>query len=177
MANPFSSALSQTLQNEGSGVDKLLPDIVSRYGVQQSSLDNYNKRKGLPLEDVAGVDPAKVSNLYYEDYYKQPGYDQLPDKVATQVFDFGVQSGTPRATRYLQAVVGAKPDGVLGPKTVAAVQKFVDMHGEDALSSSIVNARRKYIENLITSNPAKYGKIAKGLRNRVDAMGALNGQN
>lgn len=177
MANPFSDMLSKTLKNEGSDVDSLLPGIISKYGVQQSTLDSYNQRKGLPLEDVKKVNPEKVQNLYYEDYYKAPGFDKLPSKVATQVFDFGVQSGTPRATRLLQVLVGAKPDGKLGPKTLAAVDQFVATHGEDALSTSIVNGRRQFIEAIIKANPQKFGKIANGLRNRVNAMEALNGKN
>ncbi len=177
MANPFSGMLEKTLKNEGSSVDTLLPGIISRYGVQQNALDSFNQRKGLPLERVESVDPKKVQQLYYEDYYLQPGYNKLPEKVATQLFDFGVQSGTPRATSFLQAVVGAKPDGKLGPKTLAAVNQFIETHGEDALASNIVSARKQFIDKIIQNNPKKYGPIAKGLRNRVSAMEALYGKN
>ena len=37
-------------------------------------------------------------------------------------FDWGVNSGTGRAAKALQKVVGANPDGAIGPKTLALIE-------------------------------------------------------
>ena len=38
-------------------------------------------------------------------------------------FDWGVNSGTGRAAKALQKIVGANPDGAIGPKTLALIAK------------------------------------------------------
>jgi len=170
MANTFSSSLKKTLKNEGTDLDTLLPGIVSKYGIRQEILDAYNKRSNLPLENIKDVDPKKVEKIYHDIFYIEPGYDKLPPKIATQAFDFGVQSGPSRSTMVIQSLVGAKPDGIIGPKTLLAIQSYVEKNGEDTLIKGIIDTRRTYIESLIKNHPKKFGGIQKGLRNRVNAM-------
>ena len=170
MVNTLTPILKETLIKEGDEIDKLLPGIVSKYGVRQEILDVYNTRKGLPLESVETLAQPKAEGIYREMFYTEPGYDKLSPAIARQVFNFGVQSGPPKSTMVLQSIVGAKPDGRLGPKTMKAVEVYVEKNGEDKLAQEIINTRRKYIEYLIKKNPKKYGEIQKGLRNRVNSM-------
>lgn len=61
--------------------------------------------------------------LIYESYYWDALYcGALPVGVRLVVFDTGVNQGVNRAATWLQTAVGAKVDGYVGPKTVAAVK-------------------------------------------------------
>lgn len=47
---------------------------------------------------------------------------ELPAGIDYAVFDFAVNSGPDRASKYLQAAVGAVQDGRIGPATLGAVK-------------------------------------------------------
>lgn len=51
-------------------------------------------------------------------YWRPLGAEALPSGLDLVTFDFGVNSGTARAARTLQAVVGATVDGVVGAETL-----------------------------------------------------------
>lgn len=68
--------------------------------------------RDLPLETARAIAKRK-----YWDVYR---CDELPDAVAFQVLDAAYNGGYP--VKWLQLSVGERPDGKLGPKTMAAVQ-------------------------------------------------------
>lgn len=75
----------------------------------------YGDMKELPVEFAKKV--------YKKDYWDAVSADLLPPTVRFHVFDAAVNSGVTRAARWLQMVVGAEPDGKIGPKTLAAVNQ------------------------------------------------------
>jgi hypothetical protein len=99
-------------------------------------------------------------------YWDQASCDQLPPLIAQQVFDFAVNSGPNRAVRYLQLTVGAKTDGIFGPKTAAAVQDHIDKNSEQQLAQTYVQHRKEFITKSTKINE----KFKKGLLNRIDTL-------
>ena len=67
------------------------------------------------------TDVAKA--IYKKAYWDAVRADDLPPSVRYAVFDAAVNSGVGTAVRWLQQSVGATPDGVLGPKTLAALNE------------------------------------------------------
>lgn len=65
------------------------------------------------------LDAAKV--IYRRDYWDPISADSLPAPLALLVFDAAVNNGRFRATHWLQGALGVTRDGVIGPKTLAAV--------------------------------------------------------
>lgn len=54
--------------------------------------------KEYPNEDIKNMTLARAKELYRRDYYSTMGIDEIEDeKLAWQVFDFGVNAGVPRA--------------------------------------------------------------------------------
>ena len=52
--------------------------------------------------------------------------DQIMNQmVADNIYDFAVNSGVGRAVRYAQRIVGAVEDGVMGPKTIKAINSNI----------------------------------------------------
>ena len=74
---------------------------------------------------------ALVRDFYRANFWDAVRGDEIADQhVARGLFDFGVNAGTITAIRLAQIVVGATPDGKLGPATLNAInamdpEKFV----------------------------------------------------
>lgn len=64
-----------------------------------------------------------AKDIYRRAYWDKVQAENLPPSIRYAVFDAAVNSGPGQAVRWLQQAVGATPDGVLGPKTLAALQE------------------------------------------------------
>lgn len=62
-----------------------------------------------------------AKGIYRAQYWDKVKADSLPFPVAFQVFDAAVNHGTGQAAKFLQRAAGVVDDGVIGPKTLAAV--------------------------------------------------------
>lgn len=66
--------------------------------------------------------PREVAKaIYRAQYWTKVQADAMPFAVAFQVFDAAVNHGTGQAAKFLQRAVGVADDGIIGPKTLAAV--------------------------------------------------------
>lgn len=55
-------------------------------------------RNAYPEEDIKNMTLARAKELYRRDYYIPMGIDEIEDeRLAWQVFDYGVNAGVPRA--------------------------------------------------------------------------------
>ena len=162
----FNKLLAETLGYEGGKtVDS---GGVTNAGVTQGAMDAYAKENNIPTKSVNDLSFGDAKDIYYKDYFVKPKLDKIPsEKVAGVLFDFGVNSGQGTAVKALQKIVGAKPDGVIGNKTLKAVDKYIAKNGEDILTDEILNNREKLMTSLVVNNPAKYGKYVNGWANRI----------
>lgn len=64
---------------------------------------------------------AVAKAIYRVQYWDKVKADSVPFPVAFQVFDAAVNHGTGQAAKFLQRAAGVVDDGVIGPKTLAAV--------------------------------------------------------
>jgi lysozyme family protein len=117
-------------------------------------------KDGPPSRDAAVI-------RYYERYVKSPGFDKISDpKLQAQLVDFGVTSGPALAIQKLQICVGAEPDGVLGPKTLAAVQAEHPTH----LNNQLARERIKMIGRLVQKNPSQSRFVSGWLNRALDFL-------
>lgn len=75
-----------------------------------------------PTLDIRGLTPEAARAIYRRDYWDAANCGTLPPPLALLVFDAAVNAGVGRAVRWLQGAAGAAPDGVVGPRTLAAVR-------------------------------------------------------
>lgn len=78
-------------------------------------------------EELRNITDAQLATIYRRSFWDPIGGALLPSGVDHAVFDFAINSGPGRAAEYLQRVVGAVPDGRVGPATIAAVEKLPAM--------------------------------------------------
>jgi len=87
----------------------------TRYGITEKVARNYGylyEMEKLPLETAKEI---------YKKYYWHKAFDQFSYPVAFQVFDAAVNSGQRTAAVWLQTVAGVTADGIIGPRTIEAV--------------------------------------------------------
>lgn len=83
------------------------------------------RHRGQPVtvDDLRAMKETEARAIYEQKFIKEPGFDAIQDeKLREYAIDTAVTSGAPRATRYLQYVLGLKQDAVLGPITRGAIQ-------------------------------------------------------
>jgi lysozyme family protein len=67
-----------------------------------------------------------VRTFYRRHYWDVISGDLIDSQAAAgQVFDFGVNAGVATSIKIAQLVIGATPDGVFGPKTLAAMNAAI----------------------------------------------------
>ena len=71
--------------------------------------------------DMRTLTRDEAKRIYRADYWEPVRAEELPQQVRFDVFDGAVNSGVKQSVKWLQAAVGATADGVIGPKTLAAV--------------------------------------------------------
>ncbi|MEM9761795.1 MAG: glycosyl hydrolase 108 family protein [Pseudomonadota bacterium] len=98
---------------------------VTKWGVSLRALVAYgldfNGDGAVNRHDIKEMTPEQAEDVYFREYWVAVDCDKLPDGVAHMHHDAAVNQGPARAARFLQRAVGAKPDGKIGPRTLAAV--------------------------------------------------------
>jgi len=87
-----------------------------------------------------------VMAFYKKEFWDKIKLNFMPQSVANQMFDWAVHSGRGTAARNLQSVLnklGAKLkiDGIIGNKTLAAIETFSDAK----IAEAVLNQRAVYI--------------------------------
>lgn len=155
----FTECLAETLKWEGGySNDKYDSGGATMRGVTTSRYRAYRKRKGLPPRPVRQVTDKELREIYHTYYWTPVWGDEIPKGLALAVFDFGVNSGPTRAIRYLQAVLGVRQDGEMGPITLEALEG-VDV--EKAIRQ-ICDARLRFVRGIGT-----YWRFGRGWENRI----------
>ena len=81
---------------------------------------------------------------------------------ALHIFDFAVNTGISRAIKTAQRLSGVNVDGVMGPKTIEAINKLGHVFTERYIA-----ARKEYYTYLSNMKP-QLGKFLQGWLNRVE---------
>jgi lysozyme family protein len=112
----FDRAVEILLGHEGEFSDHPAdPGGATRWGVTER-VARANGYTG-PMRQY----PIEHARLVYRKlYWATTRCDELPSPLRYPVFDAAVNSGVRQSILWLQRAVGASPDGVIGPKTIAA---------------------------------------------------------
>jgi lysozyme family protein len=91
------------------------PGGETKYGISKRSY---------PGEDIAGLTLDRAREIYRRDYWGPAGCDAVPHQIKFDLFDMAVNSGVRTAVRMLQGVVGETQDGIIGPRSLQAIQSM-----------------------------------------------------
>ena len=129
----FKTALEATLKHEGGyAFDPQDPGGETYKGIARErnpkwkgwmKVDLLRRAQGFPRNlDQDDELQRLVGELYELNYWHKIQGDEIADQdMAEAIFDFAVNAGPITSAKLAQATVGAEPDGVIGPDTVARI--------------------------------------------------------
>jgi len=141
------------MEREGGYVDHPMDrGGPTNYGITQKTLSNWRNVE-VTKDAVRGLKPHEAMDIYYSEYWLRPGFDHLPlhDDVVEMVFDMAVMAGPHRAVQTLQEAVGAKVDGLIGPKT----RKAVTQMSQQEVAAQFMAARIERIGRIVADDPSQ----------------------
>ena len=141
----------------------------TKYGITLATLSAHRGKKQT-ADDVKKLTLDEAEAIYRKSYWSQSGGDLLPTGLDYANFDTGVNSGPGRANRILQQVVGTAPDGVIGGKTLDAVNKYPG--GMEKLIRDYCDARMTYLRSL-TNKQTGFPVNGRGWTIRVTGIDPL----
>jgi lysozyme family protein len=161
----FDHWLPHILKHEGGYVNHPKdPGGATNKGIIQRTYDSWRDRQSLPRQSVRSISDSEVSAIYRRDYWDAIRGNELPAGVDYCVFDFAVNSGINRASKFLQEVARVPADGKIGPATLAAVNALDPAH----VINSLCDARMAFLRGLGT-----FPTFGKGWTRRVSEVRAL----
>ena len=158
MKDNFPQCFALVLKNEGGYVDNSSdPGGATNLGCTKATWEAW---VGHPVtkDDIKALTPADVMPLYKAKYWDTIKGDDLPEGVDYAVFDFAINSGPSRAAKTLQSVLGANPDGQIGPATLRALETA----NPRETATAVCEARLAFLQSLST-----YATFGKGWSRRV----------
>ena len=163
----FDTCYPSLIREEGGFVDD--PDDaggVTNLGVTKGAWESWVGHS-VSIADMRALTPAIVAPFYRARYWNAAHCDSFPVGLALCLFHASVNAGAPRAAMLLQGVVGATPDGAIGPGTLAAYQKWAATRSVKLAVGAFQDALRAYYR----SRP-KFWKFGRGWLNRAAAVQA-----
>lgn len=159
----FEDCLARILKHEGGYVnDPLDSGGRTNLGVTQRVWEEF---VGHPVTeaDMKALTPEKIAPMYKLKYWNPSYCEVLPKGLDYVVFDFAVNAGTGRSVKTLQQAIGCVADGVIGPKTMAAIN---DANPKD-LITKFSDARADFYQGIVARKPDQ-ARFIKGWLNRVE---------
>ena len=159
----FDECLKRILKHEGGySNDPLDSGGRTNLGVTQRVWEEF---VGHPVTeaDMKALTPQKVGSMYKLKYWNPSYCEVLPKGLDYVVFDFAVNAGTGRSVKTLQQAIGCVADGVIGPKTMAAIN---DANPKD-LIAKFSDARADFYQGIVARKPDQ-ARFIRGWLNRVE---------
>jgi lysozyme family protein len=158
----FDTCYASILKSEGGYVNNPKdPGGMTNLGVTKRAWEAW---VGHPVAegDMRGLTGEKVAPFYRAMYWNPVHGDALPPALALCAFHVSVNAGPKRAAKLLQMIVGAAPDGAIGPGTLAAVTLWICAHSAQAAVTAYQDALRAFYRGLPT-----FITFGKGWLNRA----------
>lgn len=133
-----------------------------------------------PIVNKLGGDIKKASKVLYSNqelrelvyrFYEKVFWKKMKlhkvesQKIAEEIFIFGVNAGKRTAIRKAQVLVGVVPDGIIGNQTLGALNKF----DENVFDMKFDEIEIKYYDYLISKKPS-FKVFKNGWHNRAMAV-------
>jgi len=149
-------------------------------GVYQKYHTNLNiwsmvvlyKNIGLELEDISKILYCnkeiwkEVKEVYKKEYWDKIKGDYIKNQhIADEIFIFAVNSGVETAVKTAQKIVGVVPDGIVGPKTLRALNSYNSSLFDHEYDSMEINFYKRLVNKI-----KKFKIYLTGWINRAKAV-------
>lgn len=169
----FEQCLAIVLRFEGGYVDDPSdPGGATNFGITRRTLARWRHVRPwwkLPRSQVRRLRQTEVRNIYRSLFWAPCRASLLPAGLDLALFDFAVNSGPVRAIRHLQALLGVRRDGLIGPVTLRAVARRSTDGGTSRLIRGLCDRRLGFLRTL-----SGFSRFGRGWMRRVAAVRRLS---
>lgn len=171
----FINAFRKTIDREGGYVnDPDDPGGETYKGVARkmhskwpgwSTIDLLKRQPGFPhsLEKEAEL-REQIGTFYLDMFWNRIQADDIDQQeVAESIFDFAVNAGVGTSVALAQMIVGAKPDGVMGPETLQKINSFEANHFLAAFTVAKIARYVHIVKKRPTSRKYFYGWVVRAI--------------
>ena len=160
-------AAFERAKKKGFANDPSDPGGATMIGVTLSTYKTYCKRNGMKTPTVNDLKNIKYKiwrDILHTMYWGKWKADTIEDQnVANMLVDWVWMSGANIGIKRPQKLLGVTQDGIVGPKTIAAV------NNTQGFLKVLYDARKSHFENIVKSRPAS-AKFLKGWMNRLNYL-------
>lgn len=142
------------------------PDDAGGATMKGVTLATFRKFYGADktVENLKQITDAQWLHIFKTGYWDKFRGDDIDDQsVANMCVDWLYNSGT-AAIKRVQKIVGVVDDGIVGDKTVAAI----NARQAEPLFEQIKAARIAFVETIARNNPSQR-KFLQGWKNRINS--------
>jgi len=118
-------------------------------------------KRDYPLLDIKNITREQADEIFWQDYWLKSNAYLIPYPAYISFFDSVVNTGRKQANKFLQRVVGATADGIVGPYTRSLLSKKDPVD----VAYGIIDQRQTFYNNLCDNRP-KLAVFRKGWDNR-----------
>lgn len=173
----FNFAFNEVIKHEGGFCNnKNDPGGPTNYGVSLHFLNemgiDINHDGLIDINDVRQIHSPVAANIYKKYFWDKYHYEAINSlAVATKIFDMSVNMGPLQAHKIVQEACNHNGyqlvnDGILGPKTFAALNEITAHNREEDLMNDIVDGQKWFYDHLVEDHP-KLQVFLKGWMNRA----------
>jgi len=181
MADSEQSALGGNMRPQAKDdIDAILDEVLRReggyvnhpadrggptkYGITAATLGAWRHLgRAATAKEVAALTVQEARTIYRQRYVTDPGFEGIThEPLLALLVDAGVHSGPKRAVEWLQTALGVTADGILGPRTRAALAQADPV----AVYRRVLAARLRFLGRLIT-NDRRQAAFAAGWMARM----------
>jgi len=157
----MSDIIDQIIISEGG--DRITNDSLDSGGLTKFGIS----QRANPGVDIVNLTYEQARVIYEKKYISSIHFDRIGDRqLRDQLIDYGVNSGPSIAIMKLQEIVGVKVDGIVGPKTLAAVASLVSAD----ISRALVAKRILMMGHIVHDKPSQVKYINGWLARALDFL-------
>ena len=171
MTKNFDECFAITHGNEGGYKLSKLPNDAGGWTFAGIARNYHPTWAGWEILDNGGKwDDPYLKNLvrdfYYHEFWLKTNAENIPLKLAAQLYDMAVNTNPKRAVQSLQRALGVADDGYLGPITAGAAQRCDQQKVIARFNAERIDA----LTDPRLTTPAEWASWGRGVANRIAAM-------
>lgn len=124
-------------------------------------------KKSYPNMDIAALTIEEAIKIAKRDYWDVLRLDEVADpRIQSKIFDMAFNMGTGRVARIVQVAVGVTVDGIVGDKTLKAVNRMPT----SKLINELVDRHMGRYVDIVIGNPSQVVFLKGWSRRALDRM-------
>lgn len=120
--------------------------------------------KDATVEQLKNITDEQWLRIFKAGYWDKWKADEIVNQsIANIVVDWAWASGPVTSIKQVQAILGVDSDGIVGPRTLAAINSA----DQRILFDDIHDARLRFVDNIVLRDPTQ-ARFIKGWKNRIN---------